>query len=97
MENNQKNQSQRNQEDGPSINLKDLLYTLLSHWRWFALSLVLCMAVALLVSKSSVKYYSRTATIMLKDKKSGSSASDLLVSNNLLSLGGSHWMSYFGW
>ncbi|MBR4492678.1 MAG: polysaccharide biosynthesis tyrosine autokinase, partial [Bacteroidales bacterium] len=89
MEKNQKTQSQQ-PEEATAINLKDLLYTLLGHWHWFALSLFICLAVALLVSKSAVKYYNRTATIMLKDKKTGgSSASDLLVSNNLLSMNGS--------
>ncbi|MBO7465591.1 MAG: hypothetical protein J6T56_07080, partial [Bacteroidales bacterium] len=88
MEKNQKTPSQQ-PEEANAVNLKDLLYTLLSHWRWFMLSLVLCLAVAFLISKSSVKYYSRSATIMIKDKKTGSSASDLLVTSNVLSMGGS--------
>ena len=88
MEKYQKTQSQQ-PEETTSINLKDLLYTLLSHWRWFVLSLFVCLAVAFLVSQSAVRYYSRTASIMLKDKKTGSSASDLLVSNNLLNINGS--------
>ena len=52
MEKNQKTQSQQ-PEEATAINLKDLLYTLLGHWRWFALSLFICLAVALLVSKSA--------------------------------------------
>ncbi|MBP5612645.1 MAG: hypothetical protein J6X35_00650, partial [Bacteroidales bacterium] len=88
MENSQKKQMQHNQEEESTINFKDLIYTFLGHWRWFVLSLFVCLAVALLVSKSAVKYYSRSTTIMLKDKKS-SSASDLLVSNNLLNINGS--------
>ena len=89
MENSQKKQMQYSQDEEPTINLKDMLYTLLSHWRWFVLSLFVCLAVAFLVSQSAVRYYSRTASIMLKDKKTGSSASDLLVSNNLLNINGS--------
>lgn len=88
METNKRIQSQHQSEEESSINLKDLLTTLLSHWRWFAVSLFFCLLAALYVSKTAVRYYSRTATIMLKDKNE-SNAGDLLLSKSMMNIGGS--------
>ena len=62
---------QQDTDKSNEINLKDLFYDLLHRWRWFAISLSVCLVLGLLVTKSSVKYYNRTASILIKDKKQG--------------------------
>lgn len=60
------------------IRLQDLRGMFLPKWRWFALSLLLCLAVAALYLLSTPNIYTRTAAILVKDdSKSGSSGAGL--------------------
>ncbi len=81
MENNEVHRTQNNSEQEIAIDWKDLMYKVLRNWCWFLLSVVVCLAVGIIVEKSSLKYYTRSATIMVKGKKGTSnlvSVSDLM-------------------
>ena len=60
------------QEDG--INISDLLQLCLYKWRWFVLSTVICLTVAILYLMSTSPIYTRTATLLIEDEKKGASA-----------------------
>lgn len=59
------------------INLRDQLESYLIHWKWFVLGVVLCVAAAFLYLRYATPQYSVSATIMIKDDKSGGMSSEM--------------------
>ncbi len=53
------------------INLNDLFYLLLQNWKWFALSILVCVGLAVLYIKATPSEYSRSATVLIKDNSRG--------------------------
>lgn len=53
------------------INLRDQLDAYLVHWKWFVISVVLCVALAFVYLRYATPQYSVSATIMIKDDKKG--------------------------
>lgn len=54
-----------------SVDLKDLVYTLLSHWKLFAISLGVCFMAALAFLHFKMPVYRVTSKIMIRDEKRG--------------------------
>jgi len=72
----QKNSPAAQQQD--FIRLQDLLYLCLARWRWFVLSLVACVGLAVAYLLVTPSVYTRSASIRIKDdSKSGSSSRSL--------------------
>ena len=74
MENIPQNQTTEEQ----SVSLKDLLLMFVQHWRFFAISVCVCGAVAFFLIKSSQKYYTRSASILVKDNKNSTQVADIM-------------------
>ena len=65
------------QED-KSLSLRDIWSLCLHNWKWFALSLVLCLLAATFYILKTTPVYSRSASVLIKeDRKSGSVSSDI--------------------
>lgn len=62
------------------IKLQDLWAMFAPRWRWFLASMVVCVAGAMLYLLSTPNIYSRSASILVKDDKSGSSVGGSLSS-----------------
>ncbi len=60
-----------------SIQIMDILYLCLARWRWFVLSLVLSLGVAIIYILRTPPIYTRTATVMIKEDGKGKAASDI--------------------
>lgn len=56
---------------GPKLNPMDLLRLICRYWYWFVITLVVCMIVAWVKLKSTNPVYTRTASVLIKDKSSG--------------------------
>lgn len=71
MEGQTKNQA-HNTVDNHGDELKKTIFIYLVNWRWFLLSVVLCLLFGYLKVKQTIPTYTRSASIMMKDdKKSG--------------------------
>ena len=72
MEN--QNQNQIVKEKTQETLLKDWLYLCLSHWYWFVISILVTLACATFYILKTAPVYQRTAKILVKVDKKGSSA-----------------------
>lgn len=52
------------------LRLRDILYLLASNWKWFVLSVVLCVGIAYLHVQRQPRVYSRSASLLIKGKES---------------------------
>ena len=76
--NNQTTRKQNTAQEESFLTLKDLLYLSLSHWRWFVLSLAVCLGIAVIYLLTTPPSYQRSATVLVKeDGKSTSASSDV--------------------
>lgn len=69
------------------LDLKSILQDYLKHWKWFALSVVFCIALAVLYLRYAVPEYSATAKIQILEESNGASELSVLQDLNLFSSG----------
>ncbi|MGE8378441.1 MAG: GumC family protein, partial [Sphingobacterium sp.] len=72
------------------INLRQLFEQYLFYWKWFVLSILLALGIALVYLRYAEKIYNTTAKILLKDERSGASGelSGIVELNSSMGLGG---------
>lgn len=51
------------------INFSDLLVVALNYWKWYVLSIIICLILAFIYVKRSQNIYQRQATVMIKSEK----------------------------
>ncbi len=66
------------------IDILAVFFKYLSYWKWFLLSMIICMALAFLYLKSTTPVYQVNSTVLLKDDKKGGGMAEL---NNLKTMG----------
>lgn len=64
-------------------NLKDIISHYIMHWKWFILSIVLCLLAGFLYLKYTVPQYEVNASILIKDDKKGGALSELSAFEDL--------------
>lgn len=52
------------------IQLRDITYLIVSNWKWFVLSLAICLGTAWLSNKTTEPIYERSASLLIKGKDS---------------------------
>lgn len=62
-------QSQAN--DDQSIDIKNIIFTCLSHWYLFAIFVVLALATGFFINRYKTNIYQATGTVLIKDSRSG--------------------------
>lgn len=57
------------------IRIQDLYYLCLARWKWFVLSLVVCLGIAAIYLLKTPPVYTRTASLLIKEESKGQSLS----------------------
>ena len=57
----------QNQEQESSLNIKDLVYACLRRWKWFVLSVAICLFIAIVYILRFQPEYSRKAEVQIKE------------------------------
>ncbi len=65
------------QQGDDFLRLQDLLYMCLARWKWFVLSLAVCLGATACYLLSTPNVYQRTASLMIKDDAKGGSSGDV--------------------
>ena len=84
----QNQNSFNNQEEEESINIAEIAQQYLHHWKWFVLSVILCVAAAFLYIRYATPIYKATTTILVKDDRKGGLQSELTAFSDLGLMGG---------
>ena len=71
------------------VNLREQLDKYIIHWRWFLLSVVICLVAAFLYLRYATPIYQATTAILVKDEKKGGMLSELSAFSDLGIGGGS--------
>jgi len=65
-------ETEEEEEKEQPIDLMGQFFKYLSYWKWFVLSLFICLILAALYLKTTIRVYEVKATVLLKDDKKGS-------------------------
>ncbi|MFN5793763.1 MAG: GumC family protein [Bacteroidota bacterium] len=65
-----------NEVETDEINIKELIFRYLENWKWFLLSIVVCMGFGYTYLSYQVPQYEASAKILIKDEKNGGSIID---------------------
>lgn len=72
----------KQEQEEPIIDIRNIIYYCISRWYWFAMSIILTVAIAFLYIKKIEPQYSASAEIQIKsDSKSGSSPGEIDFNN----------------
>lgn len=72
------------QQSQDFVAIRDLFYMCVARWRWFVLSLAICIGVAVCYLLVTEPVYTRTASVLIKDDSNGKSMSgDMDAFSNL--------------
>lgn len=82
MKDNSYNDSYSKEEE-EGIDFQKLLMIFLMNWKWFALSVVICMACAFVYLRYATPLYKVTAKVMIKDTKKGGYTSEMVALEDL--------------
>lgn len=82
MKDNSYNDSYSKEEE-EGIDFQKLLMTFLMNWKWFALSVIVCMACAFVYLRYATPLYRITAKVMIKDTKKGGYTSEMVALEDL--------------
>ena len=75
------------QEENP-MSIRDIWTLCISHWKWFVLSVIICLAAAAFYILKTVPVYSRSSSVLIKeDRRSGSVSADIASAFSDLGVG----------
>ena len=78
-----KNKSKKYIKKEEEFYLKDILFNYIVHWKWFLLSIVICLFLTFLKLRYTTPQYEATTTILVKDEKKGGMMSELSAFSDL--------------
>ncbi len=66
------------QEQEEKVDIMSIVFKMLSHWHYFAISIILALLLAFIFNKYSIPIYEVKSTVLVKDDKKGGGGGDLL-------------------
>ncbi len=75
-------------EEEDSFNIAELAQQYMHHWKWFVLSIIMCLAAAFVYIRYTTPIYKATSTILVKDDRKGGLQSELSAFSDLGLMGG---------
>lgn len=75
-------------EEEEQINIAEIIQQYLHHWKWFVLSVVLCIIAAIFYIRYTTPIYRASSTILVKDDRRGGLQSELTAFSDLGMMGG---------
>ena len=76
---------QQNNNEEQSIDIKQLIYTALSHWYLFVIFVVLALVVGFFINRYSTNIYQTTGTILINEGRSSYDATAIMTSGSFAS------------
>ena len=67
------------ERESESIDIKVLVEKFITRWRWFAVSVPLCLVIALLICQSREPIYNVTGKVMISDSKKGELGTNVMM------------------
>lgn len=77
------NENLNNNPEEDNIDFQEIIFKYLAYWKWFIVSIILCLVLCFLYLKRTTPIYNITSTIMIKDDKKGGGANELAMFENL--------------
>lgn len=77
------NEQPNNNSEEEKVDFQEIVFKYFTYWKWFVISIVLCLAFAFLYLKRSAPVYSITSSIMIRDDKKGGGTNELAMFENL--------------
>src|SRR5574344_1978410 len=68
----QETQDQQNEEESSSFNFATIFTTIILNWKWFVLSLVICLGIAAIYLRYTTPIYQASAKLLIKDDDNSS-------------------------
>ena len=80
---------QESNEEQSSLNFETIYTTLILNWKWYLLSVFICLGIAFLYLRYTTPIYNTTAKLLIKDddNKSGSARGGLQALESMSNLG----------
>lgn len=76
--------NQSNSEEDDLFNIRDFLLLCIAGWRWFAISIIICLGLGVLYILKTPKTFTREASVLIKDDENETSSS---ISSTLSDIG----------
>ena len=73
---------QQNNNEEQTVDIKQLIFILLSHWYLFLIGAVVALAIGFVINRYKPNVYQTTGTVLIKDAKSGFDATDIMTNGN---------------
>ena len=73
------------QQSQPQVSMSDIFYICLGNWKWFVLSVILCLGIGVFYLLRTAPVYTRTASVLIKEDTKGKSMAN--IAGDLSNLG----------
>ncbi len=77
------NYIQQQPQEEEEVSFLDVFFHYFRHWKWFILSVVLCMAIAWVYLRYATPEYKVSSKVLIKDEKKGQTVADLSAFSDL--------------